>query len=66
MLLRLTKIKTKRVQSKPKCLPFKSLENLMQFDNVNDEIYDEVVSILVNNFSFIYAKNISFYEKYFL
>ncbi|XP_071580208.1 uncharacterized protein [Temnothorax nylanderi] len=61
MLLRLTKITNRRVQSMPKCFPFKSVENLMQFDDASDEIYNEVVSILVNNFYFIYAKNINYF-----
>lgn len=44
MLLRLTKVKNRRVQLVPKCLPFNTIESLMQFDNASDEIYNEVVS----------------------
>lgn len=61
MLLRLTKAKNRRVQLTPKCFPFKSIESLIQFDNASDEIYDEVVSILINGFNFIYAKNINYF-----
>lgn len=59
MLLQLTKAKNRRVQLMPKCFPFKSVESLIQFDNASNEIYDEVVSILINNFTFLYAKNIN-------
>lgn len=59
MLLRLTKTKSRRVQLMPKCLPFKSIDSLIEFDNISDDIYDEVVSISIHNFNFIYAKNIN-------
>lgn len=61
MLLQLTKLKNKRVQSVPKCLPFKSIKCLIQFDNASDEMYDEVVSIFANNFNFTYTKNINYF-----
>lgn len=48
MLLRLIKAKNRKVQSMPECLPFKSIESLIQFDNASNEIYDEVVSIFIN------------------
>ncbi|XP_036151028.1 uncharacterized protein LOC118648737 isoform X2 [Monomorium pharaonis] len=47
MLLRLTKIKNRRVQSIPKCLLFKSIQNLILFDNANDDIYNEVVDYFI-------------------
>ncbi|XP_036144962.1 uncharacterized protein LOC118646370 [Monomorium pharaonis] len=47
MLLRLTKIKNRRVKSIPKCLPFKSIQNLILFDNASDDIYNEVVDSIL-------------------
>lgn len=47
MLMRLTKAKNRRMKEMPECLPFKSIENVLQFNDASDTEYDEVVSIFV-------------------
>lgn len=48
MLKQLTKSRNKKdLQITPKCIPFKTIDDFVQFDNTDNEMYDEVVSIKI-------------------
>lgn len=50
MLMHLCKARNRKVKDVPRCLPFTSIKNLLQFNDANDEVYNEVVSIYIKNF----------------
>lgn len=47
MLRHLYKARNRKVRNMPKCLPFTSIENFVQFNNASDELYNEVVDYFI-------------------
>lgn len=63
--MRLYTARNRKVKDVPRCLPFTSIENFLQFNDVN-EVYNEVVSIYIKNFNLIVIKIKYIYIIYFI
>jgi len=51
MLKDLTRRNCPKARTRPECFPFQSIADLLAFDHVTDEVFEDVVSIRIfNNF----------------